>query len=128
MLFSVGMYLPLETTFAIFIGGLIRGYVDKRAKGRGYNEAQRARVENAGILSASGLIAGEALMGLFIATVVFVRDQMGGEAKFWEVGGFESIAAWLAIPVFLVLGAYLIYVPLSKAGKADEPAPPSAIF
>ena len=31
MLFSVGMYLPLETTFAIFIGGLIRGLVDKLA-------------------------------------------------------------------------------------------------
>ena len=31
MLFAVGMYLPLETTFAIFVGGLIRGFVDKQA-------------------------------------------------------------------------------------------------
>ncbi len=31
MLFSVGMYLPLETTFAIFIGGLVRGLVDRLA-------------------------------------------------------------------------------------------------
>ena len=28
MLFAVGMYLPLETTFAIFIGGVIRWIVD----------------------------------------------------------------------------------------------------
>jgi putative OPT family oligopeptide transporter len=128
MLFSVGMYLPLETTFAIFIGGMIRGFVDKRASKRGYNDAQKARVENAGILSASGLIAGEALMGLVIATVVFVRDQMGGPAQFWPIPWFEFIASWLAIPIFVILALYLIYVPLSKAGRADEPAPPTAMM
>jgi putative OPT family oligopeptide transporter len=128
MLFSVGMYLPLETTFAIFVGGLIRGMVNKRAEKRGLNDAQKARVENAGVLSASGLIAGEALIGLFIATVVFIRDRVGGPAKFWIVPGFETIAPWLAIPVFVILALYLIYVPLSKAGRADEPAPPTAIM
>ena len=128
MLFAVGMYLPLETTFAIFIGGLIRGFVDKRAVQRGYNDAQKARVENAGVLSASGLIAGEALMGLFIATVVFVRDRLQGKPEFWTVPGFESFASWLAIPVFVVLVLYLVSAPLSKAGQPDEPAPPTAIM
>lgn len=128
MLFSVGMYLPLETTFAIFIGGMIRGFVDRRASQRGYNDAQKVRVENAGILSASGLIAGEALMGLFIATVVFVRDRMSGNPEFWTIEGFESIASWLAIPIFVILALYLVYVPLSKAGKPDEPAPPIAMM
>ena len=128
MLFSVGMYLPLETTFAIFVGGVIRGLVDKFVHKRGFNDAQKARVENAGILSASGLIAGEALIGLFIAAVVFARDQMGQKAEFWTVSGMESIAPWLAIPVFLILAFYLIQVPLSKAGRPEEPAPPSAMM
>jgi putative OPT family oligopeptide transporter len=128
MLFSVGMYLPLETTFAIFVGGIIRGIVDKLVKKRGYNDAQKARVENAGVLSASGLIAGEALVGLFIAAVVFARDQMGEKAEFWSVPGFETIGPWLALLVFGVLAAYLIRVPLSKAGRADEPAPPTAMM
>jgi putative OPT family oligopeptide transporter len=128
MLFSVGMYLPLETTFAIFVGGLIRGMVNKRAEKRGLNAAQKARVENAGVLSASGLIAGEALVGLFIAAVVFIRDRVGGPAKFWIVPGFEDIAPWLAIPVFVILALYLIYVPLAKAGRPDEPAPPTAVM
>jgi putative OPT family oligopeptide transporter len=128
MLFSVGMYLPLETTFAIFIGGLVRGIVDRKTEKRGYNNAQKARVENAGILSASGLIAGEALMGLFIATVVFIKDQMGEKAEFWTIGGFESVAMWLAIPIFAILILYLIYIPLSRAGKPDEPAPPTAVM
>ncbi len=128
MLFSVGMYLPLETTFAIFIGGLIRGIVDKMVGKRGFNDAQKARVENAGVLSASGLIAGEALIGLFIAAVVFARDQMGQKAEFWMVSGMEAIAPWLALPVFAILAWYLIYVPLSKAGRPEEPAPPTAMM
>jgi len=128
MLFSVGMYLPLETTFAIFVGGLIRGLVDRRATKKGLNAAQKARVENAGILSASGLIAGEALVGLFIAAVVFIRDQTGGPPAFWTVPGFASIAPWMAIPVFVILALYLIYVPLAKAGRPDEPAPPTAVM
>ncbi len=37
---------------------------------RGFNDAQKARVENAGVLTASGLIAGEALCGLVIAGLV----------------------------------------------------------
>src|SRR5208337_925992 len=70
MLFSVGMYLPLGTTFAIFVGGLIRWATDKLRDRRGFNDAQKARVENAGVLTASGLIAGEALCGLVIAALV----------------------------------------------------------
>jgi hypothetical protein len=122
------MYLPLETTFAIFLGGLIRGFVDRRAEKRSYNAAQKARVENAGVLSASGLIAGEALIGLFIAVVVFIRDRMGEKAEFWTVPGFADIAPWLAIPVFLILALYLVRMPLAQAGAPDEPAPPTAVM
>jgi len=120
MLFSVGMYLPLETTFAIFVGGVIRWIVDTNTNKRGYNAAQKARVENAGVLVASGLIAGEALLQLGVAVVVFLRE------KFWEVtwGG----GGWMAILFALALAFYLIRVPLSKAGAADEPAPPTAVM
>ncbi len=120
MLFAVGMYLPLETTFAIFVGGVIRGIVDQRAARRNFNAAQKARVENTGVLVASGLIAGEALMGLLVAAVVFFY------------GNFPSIAwaggSWLAILVGLGMAAYLIVVPLGKAGSPDEPAPPPAVM
>jgi putative OPT family oligopeptide transporter len=124
MLFSVGMYLPLGTTFAIFCGGMVRGIVDRIRDRRGYNAAQKARVENAGVLAASGLIAGEALTGLFIAAVVGIR----AEHQFWTMPGFTAIAPWLAIPVALFIIWYLIAVPLRKAGAADEPAPPTAVM
>ena len=67
MLFAVGMYLPLGTTFAIFVGGVIRWVTDRLRDRRGLNDAQKARVDNAGVLTASGMIAGEALCGLVIA-------------------------------------------------------------
>jgi putative OPT family oligopeptide transporter len=131
MLFAVGMYLPLETTFAIFVGGVIRAIVDRQTDKRRYNAAQKARVENAGVLTASGLIAGEALMGLVVAGVVawLAATAVPGQAiAFPQVPGFSGVAPWLAIPVLVFLALYLVVRPLSKAGAADEPAPPSAMM
>jgi len=124
MLFSVGMYLPLETTFAIFIGGVIRGIVERVTKRRDYNAAQKARVENAGVLAASGLIAGEALISLVIAGVI----GLSSDKRFPVIPGFDSVAGYLAIAVFAILTCYLIFVPLRKAGRPDEPAPPTAVM
>src|ERR1700733_2861571 len=72
MLVAVGMYLPFGTTFAIFVGGVFRSLGDWVAERKGFNSAQKARVENAGVLVASGLIAGEALLGLVWAGLQFV--------------------------------------------------------
>jgi putative OPT family oligopeptide transporter len=125
MLFSVGMYLPLETTFAIFVGGIIRWLTDKARDRRGYNDAQKARVDNAGVLTASGLIAGEALCGLVIAAIVgsghsLIHFGIGDMTVF---GLAVSGLIGLAVLVFV-----MIKVPLSNAGSPDEPAPPTAIM
>jgi putative OPT family oligopeptide transporter len=131
MLFAVGMYLPLETTFAIFVGGMIRAFVDRQAEQRGLNAAQKARVENAGVLTASGLIAGEALMGLVAAGVVAwiaATAEPGVAIGFPQVPGFQGIAGWLAIAFMIALVLYLARRPLGKAGAADEPAPPTAVM
>ncbi|HET9696857.1 MAG TPA: oligopeptide transporter, OPT family [Terriglobales bacterium] len=120
MLFSVGMYLPLETTFAIFVGGVIRWITDKLRDRRGFNDAQKARVDNAGVLTASGLIAGEALCGLVIAGIV------GTEHKLWHLGIGD--AWWTGLVGLAVLVALMIRVPLANAGSPDEPAPPTAIM
>src|SRR5271154_7140015 len=77
MLVAVGMYLPFETTAAIFLGGVFRSLADWLAKRRGFNSAQMARVENAGVLTASGLIVGESLMGLVWAGIVAIAKTRG---------------------------------------------------
>jgi putative OPT family oligopeptide transporter len=118
MLFSVGMYLPVETTFAIFVGGLIRWAGDKLRDRRGLNEAQKARVENAGVLTASGLIAGEALCGLVIAGVWRGATPQVFASPHW-IGMMVAAAALIAV---------MIRVPLANAGRPEDPAPPTAIM
>ncbi|HZP64375.1 MAG TPA: oligopeptide transporter, OPT family [Terriglobales bacterium] len=120
MLFSVGMYLPLETTFAIFVGGVIRWFTDKLRDRRGFNDAQKARVDNAGVLTASGLIAGEALCGLVIAGVV------GSNHQLWHINvGDIAFSGLIGLAVLIFV---MMKVPLSNAGSPDEPAPPTAIM
>jgi len=118
MLFSVGMYLPLDTTFAIFLGGIIRWITDTMRDRRGLNEAQKARVDNAGVLTASGLIAGEALCGLVIAGIWQGKTPRILDSPHW-MG---------MIVAFIVLMLVMIRVPLANAGRPDEPAPPTAIM
>ena len=120
MLFAVGMYLPLGTTFAIFVGGVIRWVTDKLRDRRGYNDAQKARVENSGVLTASGLIAGEALCGLVIAGLV-------GSGKDVTLVHWTP-SFWIALAALAVLILVMIRVPLANAGSPDEPAPPTAIM
>jgi len=125
MLVAVGMYLPLETTFAIFCGGMMKGIVDRMANRRGLNPAQKTRVENAGILLASGLIAGEALTGLIRATWKFLFFQKVLGADIPEI--FADASYYVGLVVLVLIGVYLIYFPLRNAGRADEPPPPSAV-
>jgi len=120
MLVAVGMYLPLDTTFAIFIGGMIRWATDSLAKRRGLNEAQRIRVDNVGILAASGLIAGEALVGLVTAGYAFYKKEALPQV-------FAHPRYEIGLLVLGLMAFSLIWVPLKNAGRADEPAPPQAM-
>jgi len=80
--FAIGLYLPLATTLPIFIGGAIKGYVDYRAERKKKNlSAGQAGKEDddlgKGSLFATGLIAGGALTGVFVAILtVFLPEFM----------------------------------------------------
>jgi putative OPT family oligopeptide transporter len=123
MLVSVGMYLPIETTAAIFVGGVIRWLADKVAKRRGYNEAQCARVENAGVLTASGLIAGEAVLGLVWAGLQFAPENVRNHLQI-----FKEPSYLIGLGVMALLAIIMIRVPLGSAGSPEEPAPPVAMM
>jgi putative OPT family oligopeptide transporter len=129
MLFAVGMYLPLGTTFAIFLGGVIRWITDSLRDRRGFNDAQKARVENAGVLTASGLIAGEALCGLVIAGLVGTGHTVA--LKLWGVdaeGAAIPAPVWTALIAVVLLIVGMVRTPLANAGRPEDPAPPTAIM
>jgi len=120
MLVCVGMYLPLETTFAIFIGGIIRWIADTIVKKRQFNDAQKARVTNTGVLVAAGLIAGEALMGLVFAALAFANTKVPAV--------FQNPSFITSLFVFVILGFVMVYYPVKSAGDPDAPPPPSAVM
>ena len=121
MLVSVGMYLPLTTTFAIFTGGITKGIIDMISEKRKHNQAQKQRVENVGVLLASGLIAGEALMGLVVAMFA-----VAGVFLFELFSFFKNPAFLIGFVVIILVAVILIVVPLRNAGNPEDPAPPSA--
>lgn len=126
MLVCVGMYLPLETSFAIFLGGLIKGALEMIRSRRGHNAAQIARSDNNGVLLASGLIAGEALIGLLFAGMAV----MDVDYDKW----LPSASSLFPLPfgvsslVFVLIALLLVLTPLKNAGRPEDPAPPSAMM
>ena len=108
MLVAVGMYLPIETSFAIFLGGLFKGLARPGGgEGEVGEREPKERAENAGTLLASGLIAGEAIIGILFAALAF---------------GEVELPQFLASPPYLMslasmalLGAILVVVPRRRA-------------
>lgn len=173
MLISVGMYLPFTTTFAIFIGGIIKYFTDqiadkqiekdlasdavtksieaevakdleaefpaaevkslsgklkasfaqiiaaKKTELTGKKKAEKTEekktfVESAGLLIASGLVAGEALIGIILAILVVSKIDLNillgnVDASGAPRGGF----AILGLVIFTILAYVLIYYPVN---------------
>jgi putative OPT family oligopeptide transporter len=96
--FAVGMYLPLSSTTPIFVGGVVRHFLEKKSK-----DAESAtQSKEKGILLSSGLIAGEGIMGVAVALYAFTKGSKP-----------EGIAVNLGDPAAIVgfglLIGYLIY-------------------
>ena len=119
MLVSVGMYLSFETVAAIFVGGIIRWVVDVIIEKKKFNDNQKSRIDNRGVLLASGLIAGEALMGLLFAALAFFDVKI---PNVWPDTPFS-----ISILIMVALGYLLVKLPINNAGDPDEPAAPSVM-
>ena len=99
---AVGIYLPLEYTSPIFIGGLISALADRwHARRRSAGDPEQLRRN--GLLYASGLIAGEAILGVLIAIPVVVTKDVNALAlpealqfnQWLGVAGLALIGWWL---------------------------------
>jgi hypothetical protein len=86
--FAVGAYLPLSTTLPIFIGGAIRGIVDKKRKKDNVNISAEEEELGKGNLFATGLVAGGAVAGVIIAI-------MAGVDAFSIFGLTIDLPGWL---------------------------------
>ena len=93
---AIGLYLPLELSSTIMIGGVIRWFVDKK---KGKNKDKKNDDAGSGILFCSGMIAGEGLVGILLAilAVIGVADKMdlSGSANTGIIGGLVLMAVMI---------------------------------
>ncbi len=94
--FAVGLYLPLSLSTPIIIGGVVRGLIDRK---RDKKIADTMR-EN-GILFSSGLIAGEALVGISLAVLAWQKISISF-ASGW-MGSFETTGSLMAFGLLVAL-------------------------
>ena len=110
---AVGIYLPLELSVPIFVGGMIAHAVERRMKakraelGAGY-EAAVARSNRRGLLFASGLITGEALVGILLA-IPFAATQ-NTDVLALAPEGFGPVADVLGLLAFAFFCLWLYRV------------------
>ncbi|MBN1780678.1 oligopeptide transporter, OPT family [bacterium] len=110
MLIAVGMYLPFYVTAGIFCGGILKSIVDRIVR-KGKHDVEK--VENTGILLASGFIAGEALAAISIAIIIIAYGGQSPVPKLIENGN-----PWLGLIVFAAISYILISIPLKNGKKA----------
>lgn len=100
--FAVGVYLPLYTMTPVYLGGLLRHFVDSRS---GRTKENEEKGKDQGILLSSGFIAGEGLMGVVIAIIAVIITQT---PKLFQI---QYPKAWLgqmaSAVIFILLGLYL---------------------
>jgi hypothetical protein len=107
--FAVGVYLPIQTSVPIFIGGTVRWLVD-RIKGQPSGDAE----SSPGDLLSSGYIAGGAIAGVLVAFFSFAPDSFNSALdagkyleKLWlpesRIGDGLSVAAFGTLVLVLAL-------------------------
>lgn len=87
--FSIGLYLPISNWPMIFLGGLLAYVVAKRRGGQSEDDP--------GSLFSSGLIAGEALMGIGLAVITVMVSTYGGEGATGALGSIANMLGKLSL-------------------------------
>lgn len=90
--FAVGVYLPVSLMTPILVGGLMRQGLNRKYENAGETEdgvSVLAERREQGVLYASGLIAGAALVGVLIGGAIFWITQATDNpdaASIWQLG------------------------------------------
>ena len=115
MPFAVGMYLPVQTSSAIMIGGCVRLIVDKM---KGVTEKQRAGMVNSALLYTSGLIAGEGILGILLAVFAIIPFGAGTLGDAIDLSGSFDLG-WIGSVIACALLTWSIFY-YAKKGKNDN--------
>jgi putative OPT family oligopeptide transporter len=121
MLIAVGMYLPFESTSAIFVGGLVKWIFELALKRKGATEEEKARAENTGVLVSSGFIAGESLMAVILALLVIGADKFPVLLSFQSLNILEEPSFFLSLFAYVIVLGMLVWLPVSRMRSEGLP-------
>lgn len=101
---AIGMYLPLELSTTIMIGGIIRWIVERK---KYKSEKLKENAINNGILCCSGMIAGEGLVGIILAVFTIINmgnvtladkiASVGEKINFGQIGSMVALLIIVAV-------------------------------
>jgi putative OPT family oligopeptide transporter len=100
--FAVGIYLPLSTMTPIYVGGLLRFFIEIRA---GKDQELKKKRSEKGVLLGSGFIAGEGIAMVGVAAYAFIKKaKPEGIGLIWpgNIGDFVSLAAFFLLVAFII--------------------------
>ncbi|MBC1886933.1 oligopeptide transporter, OPT family [Listeria booriae] len=109
LVFAVGLYLPLNISATVMFGGFVRLIVNQVIKHKKDKE-KAVRIER-GTLFASGLIAGESLLGVIIAFIISINPNIIPTE-------YLLTNQWLPFLVFLIVCALLYFSTVPRKQKA----------
>lgn len=115
MLIAVGMYLPLETTSAIFLGGAMKWAADRWAERHRLAGEEKIRFDERGTLLASGFVAGESVAAIALAALFPSGGSLTHTLTGRDVLPFlANWGGWISIAAFALIGYVLVQVPHKK--------------
>ena len=101
--FAVGVYLPVSTMTPIFLGGMLKLWLERSSR----DQAQAIGRRDRGVLLGSGFVGGEGLLGVAIAGVAFIQGaRPAGIGTGWL--GPEWFASTVSFLAFLVFAAWFV--------------------
>ena len=103
--FAVGLYLPIHLSAPIFVGGLIKWYMEDKRKYA--NENQKKGCVEAGVLYSSGMIAGEGLVGILLA--IFAVLGLNPDISGIYGDSFATVGNWVGLLAFALLLATMFF-------------------
>jgi putative OPT family oligopeptide transporter len=105
---AIGLYLPFYLTVPILLGGIVKMLFSRKSK---------SKAGERGVLFASGLIAGEAIMGIIFAALVFFIFT--GDREVPVIIKLPYVKNILATVAVLGVAAILAFLALSKPGEKN---------
>lgn len=103
--FAIGLYLPIHLSAPIFVGGVIKWFMEEKRKYS--SEEEKSHCVESGVLYSAGMIAGEGIVGIILAVVAVFNLNIDISGIYGD--NFYAVGNWVGIVAFILLLATLFY-------------------